>query len=198
MLILITSEENQSDEKEQLIHFFENGLLLLHVRKPGMAEEELKLWLSSFEVKHLRKMVIHQHHHLAEVLPVKGIHLKEDFRSKKEGLAEYIERFQSIGFTVSSSFHDLEKVKSEASAFDYVFLSPVFTSVSKRGYKGQIFNVANISYDVIALGGIKADKISKTKEMGYAGVAVLGAVWLAENKQKAFTEIYKEYRNVYQ
>ena len=198
MLILFTSEEHQSDEKEQLIHFFENGLPLLHVRKPGMAEEELKGWLSQFEEKHLRKMVLHQHHHLAEVFPVKGIHLKENFRSKKEGLVEYIERFQSNGLTVSSSFHDFQKVKSEASAFDYVFLSPVFTSVSKRGYEGQIFNVENIPYKVIAVGGIEAEKIPRAKELGYAGVAVLGAVWLAENKNQVFTEIYNEYRNVYQ
>ncbi|SFN96111.1 thiamine phosphate synthase [Salegentibacter flavus] len=197
MLILFTSEESNSTEKEQLIHFFENGLPLLHVRKPGMTEEELKLWLSRFEEKYLRKMVLHQHHHLAEVFPVKGTHLKESFRSKKEGLTEYIERFQSGGFTVSSSFHDPEKVKSEASAFDYVFLSPVFTSVSKKQYEGQAFNVEIMPGKVIALGGIEADKISKTEEMGYAGVAVLGAVWLAENRNKAFTEIHNEYRNVY-
>ena len=198
MLILVTSEKSNSVEKEQLIHFFENGLPLLHVRKPGMTEEELKLWLSQFEEKYLQKMVLHQHHHSSEAFPVKGIHLKESFRSKKEGLAEYIERFQSSGFTVSSSFHDSEKVKSEAFAFDYFFLSPVFTSVSKKGYEGQAFNVEAIPGKVIALGGIEADKISKTKEMGYAGVAVLGAVWLAENRDSAFTEIYKEYRNVYQ
>ena len=79
MLILLTSEENNVAEKEQLIHFFDNGLPLLHVRKPGMIEEGLKCWLSQFEEKYLRKMVLHQHHHLAEVLPVKGIHLKESF-----------------------------------------------------------------------------------------------------------------------
>ncbi len=197
MLVLITSEENIRDEKEQLIHFFENGLPLLHVRKPVMTEEELKYWLSQFEEKYLQKMVLHQHHHLTEDFPVKGIHLKESFRSKQKGLTEYIERFQSSGFTVSSSFHNPEKMINKASAFDYVFLSPVFTSVSKKGYKGEAFDVEKLPQNVIALGGIKADKIRKTKEMGYAGVAVFGAVWLAENKNQAFTEIYNEYRNVY-
>ena len=198
MLILITSEEDKSTEREQLIHFFENGLPLLHVRKPWMTEEELKCWLSAFEEKHLRKMILHQHHHLAEIFPVKGIHLKESFRKKTEDPAEYIERFKSKGFTVSSSFHDPEKLEKEASAFDYVLLSPVFSSVSKRGYEGQAFNVENISGNVIALGGIETDKISNAKDMGYAGVAVLGAVWNAENKEQAFNEIYNEYRKVYQ
>ncbi|UJH92071.1 thiamine phosphate synthase [Antarcticibacterium sp. 1MA-6-2] len=198
MFILFTSEENGSAEKKELIHFFENGLPLLHVRKPGMTEEDLKIWLSQFDEKHLRKMVLHQHHHLAEILQVKGINIKESFRSKKEDLKSYIERFQSEGLTVSSSFHDPEKVKKEASAFDYIFLSPVFTSVSKTGYEGQAFRVENFPHKVIALGGIEIDKILKAKKMGYSGVAVMGGVWLSGNKHKAFTEIFKEYRNVYQ
>ncbi len=198
MLILLTSEENNSAEREQLIYFFENGLSLLHVRKPGMTEEELHDWLSDFEEEYIRKMVLHQHHKLAEDFRLKGIHLKENFRSKKKDLAQYAEQYKLNGFTVSSSFHDLKKVKSEASLFDYVFLSPVFTSVSKNGYKGQAFNVKSLPHKIIALGGIESGKISKAKELGYAGVAVLGAVWFAENKQQAFTEIYYEYRNVYQ
>lgn len=198
MLILFTSEENTSAEKDQLIQFFENGLSLLHVRKPGMTEEALNLWLSQFEEKYLQKMVLHQHHCLVEVFSLKGIHLKESFRSARQDLSKYIKRSQSDGFTVSSSFHNLEELKKEASAFDYVFLSPVFNSVSKIGYKGKAFNLKNLSYKVIALGGIDTDTILKAKEMGYTGVAVLGAVWLTKNKKKAFTEICKKYKDVYQ
>jgi len=197
MLILFTSEENSSAEKEQLIHFFENGLPLLHVRKPGMTKAEMKNWLSQFEENHLQKMVLHQHHQLSEFFPVKGIHLKEDFRIKQEDLAHYVEQFRMKGLTVSSSFHAPGKLEKEASAFDYAFLSPVFTSVSKEGYKGKEFNVENLPHKVVALGGIEADKIHTAKEMGYAGVAALGAVWFAENKYKVFTEIFNEYRNVY-
>ncbi|MDT0676197.1 thiamine phosphate synthase [Autumnicola musiva] len=198
MLILFTSEENIAAEREQLTRFFESGLPLLHVRKPGMAEEDMKLWLSNFEEKYLQKMILHEHHHLADVFSVKGIHLKENFRREQEDLSASANRFQLKGFTVSSSFHDQENLENEASAFDYVFLSPVFTSVSKKRYAGKKFNVGNLPHQIIALGGIKADKIMRAKEMGYAGVAVLGAVWTAEDKEQAFTGIYNEYRNVYQ
>lgn len=198
MLILFTSKENHNAEKEQLIHFLENGLTLLHVRKPQMEEEELKCWLSQFEEKQLQNMILHQHHHLAEPFSVKGIHLKESCRRRQENLAQFIKRFRSGGFTVSSSFHDQEKLKKEASPFDYVFLSPVFNSISKTSYEGQAYHVENLAHKIIALGGIEADKIPKAKELGYAGVAVLGAVWLAENRDKAFTEIFNEHRNVYQ
>ena len=197
MLILFTPEENKSTEKEQLIYFLENELSVLHVRKPRITELELRSWLSQFEEKYLRKMVLHQHHGLAEAFPVKGIHLKENIRRKQENLELYIEHYKLNGFTISSSFHDFENMKTEALLFDYVILSPVFTSVSKEGYQGKEFNVEKFPHKVVALGGIEADKIPRVKYLGYEGVAVMGAIWLAENKQQAFNEIYNKYRNVY-
>ncbi|WP_339925184.1 thiamine phosphate synthase [uncultured Cyclobacterium sp.] len=198
MLVLITLEKNNDSEKEQLTQIFESGLSLLHVRKPEISEEELRSWLSGFEECCLRKMVLHQHHRLAASFPVKGIHLTEHLRSKNKELVQYIERYKLGGFTVSSSFHDPEKIKNEASLFDYSFLSPVFTSISKDGYEGQGFDVKNLPFKTIALGGIKAEKISKAKELGYDGVAILGAIWQSENKEGAFTEIFNEYNNVFQ
>lgn len=198
MLVLITLEKNNDTEKEQLTQFFERGLSLLHVRKPGISEEELRSWLSGFEDSCLRKMVLHQHHRLAASFSVKGIHLTEHLRSKKKELVKYIERYKIGGFTVSSSFHNPEKMKNEGSLFDYNFLSPVFTSISKDGYEGQGFDVKNLPFKTIALGGIKVEEICNAKELGYDGVAILGAVWQTENKQEAFTEIYNEYSNIFQ
>lgn len=197
MFILLTSEESNAAEKEQLIHFFENGLQLLHVRKPGMTEEELKTWLFQFEKIQLNKMILHQHHHLAEAFTVKGIHLKEDFRRKQQDLPQYVADFRKKGFSVSSSFHELEAIEAETTAFDYVFLSPVFSSVSKKGYKGEFFEIENRSQKVIALGGIEKATIPKAKELGYAGVAVLGAIWTAKNKKEQFFEIFKAYKNAF-
>lgn len=197
MFILITSEQSNSTEIEQLIHFFENGLRLLHVRKPGIKEEEMKAWLSQFEAEHLHKMILHQHHHLTEDFFMNGIHLKERFRRSLKNLAEYVNQFREKGYTVSTSFHDPEEVAKESSLFDYVFLSPVFSSISKINYKGRIFNVEALPQKIVALGGIETVNIARAKEFGYAGVAVLGAVWLAENKQQAFAELINKYQYVY-
>lgn len=197
MPILITSEEDNIAESAQLTHFFKNGLQLLHVRKPMIREHELKVWLSQFETEHLRKMVLHQHHHLADDFPLRGVHLKESFRGQLKDLSCYIKRCRRNGLTVSTSFHDLETVTKGTSLFDYVFLGPVFSSISKISYEGQGFNVGGLPHNIIALGGIKANNISRAKELGYAGVAVLGAVWLAKDSSVAFTEIYNEYQHVY-
>ena len=197
MLILLTPEESNNAEKEQLIQFFEDGLSLLHVRKPGMSLEKLKDWLESFEEEHLNNMILHQHHKLATVFPLKGIHLKETFRKTQKDLLEYIKYNSSEGTTVSSSFHDPVTLEKELRLFDYAFLSPVFSSLSKNGYEGRAFEVKHLPQKAIALGGIRAERIAEAKELGYAGIAILGAVWTAKNKQKAFNKIYNTYRNVY-
>lgn len=197
MLILLTPEQSSSAEKEQLIQLFRDGLPLLHVRKPGMSREKLTNWLSQFKECHLNRMVLHQHHDLTEVFALRGIHLKESFRRKQQDCSDLIKRKQSKGFTISSSFHDLATLEKEGPLFNYSFLSPVFSSISKSAYKGQSLHVSALPQQVIALGGIKADRIQQAKKMGYAGVAVLGAIWLAEDKRKAFEEIHKAYRNVY-
>ncbi len=197
MFILFTAEENLMNEKEQLIYFFNNGLSLLHVRKPGISENELKVWLSFFEEKYLQKMVLHQHHQCAEVFPVKGIHLKESFRLENRETVVYVEKFRRKNLSVSSAFHELGKLKKEAILFDYAFLSPVFTSVSKKNYQGRNFNVNGRREKLIALGGVRPENIQKIKAMGYKGMAVLGAVWLAEDPVQSFEEIYKTYQNVY-
>lgn len=198
MFILLTSEESNTAERGQLIYFFGNGLHLLHVRKPGMEEKEFKSWLSQFEEEHLKKMVLHQHHSLAEAFPVKGIHLKENFRRNCEDLSGYLSRFRGKGLSISSSFHSLDEVKLNTSLFDYVFLSPVFSSISKESYRGKAFDVKALSQKIVALGGIDEETIPEAKKLGYAGVVVLGAVWLAEDKQKRFSEIYDEYRRIFQ
>ena len=79
--------------------------------------------------------------------------------------------------------------------YDYVFLSPVFDSISKSKYQGkfkdQNFNVflKKVKQKVYALGGIDASKIDKVKRMDFQGVALHGAIWESENPLITFNEI---------
>lgn len=86
--------------------------------------------------------------------------------------------------TVSRSCHLLEEVRL-AKDFDYVFLSPIFNSISKQGY-GSGFTAEElqqaaaqgiITPRVIALGGMDANTIPQAAKLGFGGVAVLGALW---------------------
>ena len=91
--------------------------------------------------------------------------------------------------TLSTSFHALAEISRCRRRYDYVFLSPIFDSISKAGYASQ-FDLAALqtslqqlaarpSYypPVLALGGITSQNTKLVQQMGFAGAAVLGAVW---------------------
>ena len=197
MLIVISAEKLIENEESQLKSMFDAGLETLHIRKPEVSFEELKTWLENFEPGYRSKMVLHQHHELAREFGLKGVHLPEYFRtSMKETLEDYVNTFQHLKFTVSTSFHQKEKI-SRTSIFDYCFLSPIFNSISKTGYVGKTFQVLDIQQKVIALGGIDAAKIPLAYNMGFYGVAVLGAVWLQEDPIHSFIKIQQQYESVF-
>lgn len=67
----------------------------------------------------------------------------------------------------------------------YVFLSPIFDSISKAGYEAaftasrlqQAAADGIIDGKVIALGGVTANNIPLLKEWHFGGAAFLGDVW---------------------
>lgn len=100
----------------------------------------------------------------------------------------------AAGQSVSASFHSLEQLDTDwGPALSYAFLSPIFDSVSKEGYNAAEFDPRQLSaalervpYPVAALGGITENNIQETKSLGFAGVALIGSVWQAEDPVGAF------------
>jgi len=84
------------------------------------------------------------------------------------------------------SFEELEKCSS-----DICFLSPIFDSISKAGYRAKYSKEElkegiaawkkNCSQKLFALGGIEASNIAELAELGFDGAAVLGAVWYSSD-----------------
>lgn len=61
--------------------------------------------------------------------------------------------------TISTAFHELSQLQGEYGALDYAFLSPIFDSISKKGYVAAFdhqtlaHKVACSSVPLVALGG---------------------------------------------
>ncbi|HXD94336.1 MAG TPA: thiamine phosphate synthase, partial [Bacteroidia bacterium] len=78
--------------------------------------------------------------------------------------------------------------------YEYVFLSPVFDSISKTGYKSN-FDLENLKpflkkhKNVIALGGVNTKNIELIKQVGFSGAAFIGAVWQNKNPAKSYKEL---------
>ncbi|MCD7899152.1 MAG: thiamine phosphate synthase [Bacteroides sp.] len=174
-LIVITPETIYKEEPHAINRLFETGLYSLHLRKPGTSQKEMADLLKDIELIYRKRVIIHDHFELTSLYGLKGIHL-----NKRNSIIPAKMDISSI----SCSCHSFEEVKL-ASKLDYVFLSPVFDSISKPGYN-QAFSDMQlkkaqsegiINSHVIALGGISPVTIPLAAGYGFRGVAVLGSLW---------------------
>ena len=170
------------------MQFFELGLETLHVQKPELTFGQLKDWLLKIPLQFHSRIMLHSHHKLREEFQVKGLHFPS-------GLMHKASETGKGPLQVSTSFHQVQDVLTSEPVFDYAFLSPVFDSISKSGYKAafsefelkETFLTATLP--VIALGGITSENLEKVAELGFAGAAVLGTIWQAEDPVSAFKSL---------
>ncbi|MBL4708025.1 MAG: thiamine phosphate synthase [Flavobacteriales bacterium] len=193
MLVLIAPEEDIKDEHIILNQLFKAGLEYYHLRKPTKDYEGYKNYLGQIDRQFHNRVVVHQFHELTADFQLKGVHFQEHKRrtSEPKELSKWIDREE---LTVSSSFHELKELEDCEYDFDYHLLSPVFSSISKKGYEGRGFNVKHISKKTIGMGGINADKLKEISQMGYDGVGVLGAIWKSKEPVEDFKQMLKFYQ----
>jgi len=190
MIVLIAPEQDIPNEIDTLHLLFKAGLQYYHFRKPFKNYEEHLAFLNQIEVQYHNRIVVHYFHELVNSYHLKGIHFQEQKRiAVLENGKGYFNTLQMVGKTMSSSFHDPKDVGNCEFEFDYHLLSPVFPSISKKGYQGKGFNVTAIDKFIIGMGGIQSKTIEKTFKLGYKGVGVLGGVWNAKEPVKEFLKI---------
>ena len=199
MLLLITPEKDLQNEIELLNSFFEAGLQILHLRKPNKNYAQHMAYLSEIDDQYHDRIVLHYEHTLAEDFMLKGIHIQEQLRlDLGEDFGLYVARFTSQGYDVSSSFHNPSEIMLYKEVpLIYNLLSPVFTAISKPNMQGKAFNVSEINVPIIGMGGVHSQNIQQVKQLGYAGVGVLGGIWNAENPLKACTQLISAVRRNY-
>ncbi|WP_029489828.1 thiamine phosphate synthase [Aquimarina agarivorans] len=190
MLILIAPENDIPNEIEILHQLFQEGLQYYHLRKPTKNYQAHCDYLNQIDKQYHNRIVVHHFHELINEFNLKGIHFPEQKRINHiDNPGRYFLNLEMYGKTISSSFHKPETLVNCEFEFDYHFLSPVFSSISKEGYEGKGFDVNHIDKRIIALGGINETNISEAYQLGFNGVAVLGSVWKSENVLKSFERL---------
>ena len=106
------------------------------------------------------------------------------------GIASVILANIPIGYNgfKTRSCHTFDEIKSYKNEYDYLFLSPIFDSISKVGYKSSFSKEelekaseeGIIDEKVVALGGVTFDVIPYLKELNFGGVAMLGGIYNIE------------------
>lgn len=178
-IIVISSPDLIENEAEVINALFNAGMHLFHIRKPNASLPELRKLLKDIDPGYRAMLVLHQHQVLCDEYRLNRRHYPEALRRQHD--ASYFADQRQRGIKLSTSIHKLESLP-EFTAFDYVFFSPVFNSISKPGYQTNI--PANFTLPeksglpgVIALGGIEACNVEKVSAMNFDGIAVLGAIW---------------------
>jgi thiamine-phosphate pyrophosphorylase len=172
---------------------FEKGLTLFHLRKPDYNSERLSVYLNKINRKFHHRIVIHSCYGLLTDYNLRGIHIRAVEKDQKESFAESYKNRDDL--SISISYHTLNELADNTGNVDYAFLSPVFDSISKSGYKAGFDQrkladkLGRIELDTIALGGCRAEYLPKIKKLGFAGAAFLGAVWNSSDPVSAYLTI---------
>jgi thiamine-phosphate pyrophosphorylase len=185
MIIVITPEKIMKNETEIINELFQEGLDLLHIRKPFINSEEMTDFIHKINSKFHHQLVLHNHYNLAKDYTISRFHFREIDRRN-----DLYKSFSDK--TISTSVHDIESFNELNEDWEYSFISPVFPSISKKGYGesstilNEIKGRDNHNVKLIALGGINENNINEAFESGVDGVALLGAIWESDQPLQIF------------
>ena len=193
-IIVISPETDYPNEHEWVIKLFEAGLLRYHVRKPRMNDEQLEQYLEEIPEAWRSQVIPHQSHNFVDSFKLGGWHFKVD--SSQIARADNLRQTRHNGQVLSRSIHSLDDLNEDLSGWDYVFLSPVFQSISKRDYgpkweESQLpaaLRYCKEAYHtkVFALGGVDDSRVHQCSLMGFDGVVLLGAIWESRYPLESF------------
>jgi thiamine-phosphate pyrophosphorylase len=174
-LILETLPAFFIEEDKILTILFEEGLDILHLRKSEMLSIYSERLLTLIPNKYYKRIVIHDHFYLKDDFNLMGIHL-DQYNSMKP---------QDYSGHVSCTCFSKEQVKNEKNSYDYVFLTPVYDSISQKEIRAlytseQLRAAASekiIDNKVMAMGGVCLDNVMEVRDFGFGGIVVCGDLW---------------------
>lgn len=178
--IAVTRPDFIADETRLIEELFACGLDTLHLRKPGATDEACAGLIEALPEACRRRTVVHDHFRLCSDYGLAGVHLNSRNPAAPRCVTDNRERY-----TVSASCHSTTEAAARKKSTDYVFLSPVFDSISKHGYAAaytdeeltQAAADGTVDDRVIALGGITANGIPQLRKWHFGGAAFLGDIW---------------------
>ena len=179
------------NEAETLAALCGAGVSVIHIRKPEASEPEIEELLKTLQAlgADMSRLTIHYNEPLARKYGLGGVHLR--IEELLAGAGEGLRR--------SCSAHGWTEAERAATDADYVFLSPLFDSISKPGYRSAIDpaeaaeRLRRRKGRIVALGGIRPANIARVRRIGFDGAAVLGAAWSADEKAVNTERTLKNY-----
>lgn len=173
--IAITLPDFIPCEAQAIVRALMSGYDRVHLRKPGSSRRDMERLIVEIPADLRPRISLHDHLGLAVEYGLGGVHLNGRCHESPEG-------FRGI---ISRSCHSLDEVALYKDHCEYVFLSPVFDSISKPGLLSgftaeelcRARDEGIVDGRVYALGGVTPENMDALEAMGFGGGAMLGCVW---------------------
>ncbi len=173
-LIVVTAPTFFVEEDQIITALFEEGLDILHLRKPETPAMYSERLLTLIPAKYHKRIVTHEHFYLQKEFDLMGIHLNSRNASQPHDYSEHI----------SCTCHSIEDIQNKKLYYDYMFLGPIYGN--HPGTCGTAFTPEElrqarkqriIDSKVMAVGGITPDNILAVKDYGFGGAVITDDLW---------------------
>jgi thiamine-phosphate pyrophosphorylase len=174
----------------------EAGTKYIQLREKDLSVKELMemaVWMRELTGEYDAKLFINDRVDIALSAGADGVHLGQN------GIPPYaVKEISGDRLAIGVSAHSInEAVDAERDGADFITLGPVYETPSKLRYGnpigiGSISEAkSRISIPVLAIGGVKLDKVKEVKEAGADGIALISAILTAENIEETTKELLR-------
>ena len=199
MLLYAVTDQMWLKEGEKLADVVEsvlqNGATFLQIREKDLAEDAFELEaerLKTLCTQHGVPFVVNDSVEIALQCDADGVHVGQS-DIKGRDIRAMIGPDKILGISAGTVE---EAVAAEKAGADYIGVGAVFPTGTKKNATPMTIEllkeiVSSVSIPVVAIGGISADNILQLSGSGVDGVAVVSAIFAAEDPGKATADLLK-------
>ncbi|EHG24119.1 hypothetical protein HMPREF9332_00320 [Alloprevotella rava F0323] len=194
-IVLMTTPFFFVEESQILTALFDEGLELLHLRKPDTEPVFSERLLSLIPESYHRRIVTHDHFYLKNEYGLRGVHLN----------GRNLELPDGFKGTISCSCYTVDETEARRRKMDYVFLQSTDFNVpeSREASWGLLEDAAHQMSEkelkkVYVSGGITLDDLPRLRSLGFGGAVVYGDIWNRFNiySQQDYRELILHFRKL--
>ena len=173
----------------------QNGATFLQIREKDLAQDAFEAEaerLKTLCAQHGVPFVVNDSVEIALQCDADGVHVGQS-DIKGRDIRAMIGPDKILGISAGTVE---EAVAAEKAGADYIGVGAIFTTSTKKNARSMTMEqlkeiVSSVSIPVVAIGGISAENILQLRGSGVDGVAVVSAIFAAEDPGKATADLLK-------
>jgi thiamine-phosphate pyrophosphorylase len=174
----------------------EAGVDVIQLREKDLSIRELfdmAVWMRELTREYGAGLLINDRLDVALSVGADGVHLGQSSIP-----ASAVRKISGNGFMVGISAHGVEEAtRAEKDGADFITLGPIYETPSKLKY-GKPLGIdtlkevkSRVSTPVLAIGGIKLERVKEVMEAGADGIAVISAILGSDNIEESAGEFLR-------